>query len=69
MVLIIILNKLLPQKFTTKTPQNLPGSHPHHAGCFKSNNNGSFLRSHDGRVIPLRKAKFLRSKSSDSDFH
>jgi len=53
--------QLLKHRFTRQqaTPQNTGDDHRH---CFKGKAaQGPFLLSYDGRVIPLRKAYFLRS--------
>lgn len=65
MVLITILNKILPRKFAPSSNQQARDihEHPHPDGCFRAEGHGAFLRSHDGRIIPLRKAWFLKEKN------
>ena len=61
MTLILLLEKMLPRKFiNTSHPQAAVDTHERPVGCFKSGNQGPYLRSPDGRVIPLPKARFLK---------
>jgi len=71
MVMITILNKILPRKFALSTSQQARDIHEHQhpEGCFWSEGYGAFLRSHDGRIIPLRKASFLQEKTKHIDMY
>jgi hypothetical protein len=69
MILITVLNKLLPRKFAPTQSQKTRVIHGHPDGCFKPEGHGAFLSSHDGRVIPLRKAWFLKKKTKHTDVH
>ena len=62
MRLFVLLEKLLPRKFINTSGPQAANIRTHPAGCFKSSSYGPFLRSPDGRVIPLPKARFLKEK-------
>ena len=63
MTLIVFLEKILPRKFANTAKPHSAETHVHPAGCFTSSRQGPFLRSPDGRVIPLPKARFLKDKT------
>ena len=58
-----ILTLLLPNKFIPKPKVQKQDFCFSPADCFmKDRRQGPFLRSFDGRIIPLRKARFLLNR-------